>query len=249
MIAFSPLRTKRLQVKLRELTIGDTIRLCKMPGAMNEAGTTELLNSIVSVEPNPVAGQVTDPRMWTVQERALVVGHYLSHTFDTPDFPVGDTTYSAYLQMDRGEVKDCIDLGVVATDKWTMRPLLGIHAESIERLIVEERIESGRTGWWLGAMAAMLYPESAADVLDAELDEYLENKVSILNGYPERDFMELLQAFLSGCEQLDHFFSLGFIDDGIAWEVQGIPPARFQFTSAFSELAYAVFGVTDSAGA
>lgn len=227
-----------------ELGIGDTIRLCKLPVAMNEVGTTELLKAIVLIEDNPVKNQITDVRLWTVQERALVVGHYLSQTSEFPDFEIGKNTYSNYLQMDRNEVKESIDLGMIAGDKWTIRPLLGVHAEAIERLIEYGHIASGREGWWFGAMAAMLYPESVADVLDAELDEYLQNKVAILKGYPERDFMELFFAFLAGCEKLDHFFTMTFLDEGIAWEAPGIPPARFQFTSAVSEMAYSVFGVT-----
>lgn len=249
MIVFSTLRTKRLQVRLRELTIGDTMRLCKMPGALNEVGTTELLNCIVMVDEQPVKGQIVDPQMWTVQERALVVGHYLSQTSDDPDFKIGDNTYSTYLQMQRSDVKESISLGKVADNEWTIRPLLGVHAETIERLITQERIESGRTGWWLGAMAAMLYPDCDAGVMDAGLEDYIENKVHILKAYPERAFMDLLQAFLSGCEQLDHFFSLDFTDDGIVWEVPGKPPARFQFTAAVSEIAFAVFGSADESGA
>jgi hypothetical protein len=244
-IAFSLLRTKRLQVRLRELTIGDTIRLCKMPGHLNEVGTTELLNCIVMADDKPNKDQVTDPRLWTVQERALVVGHYLSQTSDKPDFSIGENTYSTYLRMDKNEVPASINLGRVAENEWTIRPLLGVQAETIERLITQERIDGGRTGWWLGAMAAMLYPDCDPGVMDADLEEYIENKVHILKGYPERAFMELLQAFLSGCEQLDHFFSLGFSDEGIVWEVPGKPPARFQFNSAVSEIAFSVFGSPD----
>lgn len=250
MISFSTLRTKRLQVRLREITIGDAIRLCSMPGSQNEVGTTELLRCIVLPEENPIKGQVTDPKLWTVHERALIVGHYLSHTSDSPDFKIGENSYSKYLQMEKNPFPASISLGRVADNDWTIRPLLGMHAETIERLIIQERIDAGRTGWWFGAMAAMLYPDcDPGDVLDADMEDYIENKVKILKGYPDRAFMELLQAFLVGCEKLDHFFTLGFTDDGIVWEVPGIPPARFQFTAAVSEIAFSVFGIVEESGA
>lgn len=243
MIAFSTLRTRRLNVKLRELTIGETMYLCKLPSHLNEAGTTALLEKIVEPTDKPARDQVTDPRLWTVHERAFVVAHYIAHVGDEPDFAVGkDARYSNYLNMDKQDVRESIDLGLVAGDKWIIRPLLGIHAESIERLINEERIDGERQGWWLGAMAAMMTLESGADVLDAELDRAIEAKVNILKAYPATEFMELLNAFFDGISRLDHFFQMTFLDDGIAWEVPGLHPARFQFSAAINETAWSVFG-------
>lgn len=243
MIAFSPLRTRRLNVKLKELSIGDTMYLCKLPGHLNEAGITSLLERIVEPEDKPARDQVTDIRLWTVQERALVVGHYLAHTEENADFAVGKTgKYSDYLNMEKQTVAASINLGTVAGDKWIIKPLLGMHAESIERLIDSERIDAGQEGWWLGAMAAMMKLESGADQLEAALDDALEQKVKILKGYPTSEFMALLHAWFDGVSKLDHFFSLSFLNDGIAWEVPGLPPARFQFTSAINEAAWSVFG-------
>src|SRR5262245_7316563 len=99
MITFSKIRTRRLAVTLREMTIGDTIYLCKLPPDLNEAGTTETLKRIVEPDAQPRGGQVTDPLFWTVQERALCIAHYLAHTQEdgNPDFAVGDGKYSDYL--------------------------------------------------------------------------------------------------------------------------------------------------------
>ena len=46
MIYFPPLRTRRLTVQLRELSIGDSLTLAAMPGHMEEASTTAFLREL-----------------------------------------------------------------------------------------------------------------------------------------------------------------------------------------------------------
>ncbi len=67
MIVFTPLRTKRLTVNLKELDIESAIYLLGLPQAMNEAGTSAMLKRCVTPEERPRVGQETDPRLWTVQ--------------------------------------------------------------------------------------------------------------------------------------------------------------------------------------
>lgn len=265
MIFIATLRTRRLTVELHELTIGDAIALCKMPPQMQEAGTSQLLKYIVAPEEKPRIGQVTDPRLWTAQERAFVVAHYLAHIVEGDmNFAVGDSArYSDYLALSDDVLDvapDSVELGIVAGNDWSIRPLLGAHAESIERLVTSGRLSDDRAGWWFGAMAAQLVhsqesPFDVANNTDGALDEYLAARVEIFKAYPDSDFMDLLEAFLGGMRRLDHIFRLDFGDQGVIFlpteeaiaaarekGVPGLPPARFPFPLAVSERASSVFG-------
>jgi hypothetical protein len=258
MLAITPLRTRRLSVQLQELSIGDIIFLCELRPDMYEAGTTALLQRVVGDDPKPRSGQVTDPRLWTVQERALAVAHYIAHTQESdPDFPVGEGRYSDYLVEGVDFAPDRIELGEVGGDEWSMVPLLGVHADTIERLVLDGRLKQARHGWWLGAMAAQLVRKGeslpdAATISEAELEEIIAGRAEVFRAFPESDFMRLLMLFIDGNERLTHIFRLDFTDDGIAFapvkaKEAGLPPARFPFDSAISDAAKAVFGKPERA--
>lgn len=250
MIVFSPVRTKRIVANLREMTADDAIFLCQMRADMNESGTTALLQRIVSEENNPRIAQVTDVRLWTVQERALAVSHYIAHTNGgDPNFKVGtDGHYSDYLLDGPNCAPDSLAAGEVGGDKWIAYPLLGIHAESIERLVVSGRLEAKRYGWWIGAMAAQLFVEGDdadhSGLTDTELDDLIESRIKVFRAYPDSEFFNMLSLFLSANESMTHLFNLTFTDDGIAFSAKeaGLPPARFPFDSALSNSAKTVFG-------
>lgn len=249
MIAFTPLRTRRLSVQINELSIGDSIYLCKMPAAMNEAGTTETLRRIVAPDLKPRIGQVTDVRMWTVHERAFVISHYLSHTEPTgPDYEIGNSRFSDYF-IDSPEVPEAVDIGLIHGEKWKLLPLLGVHAEAIERLIASGRIDGERGGWWIAAMACQLQGEGGSDFAwheesDAAIDDYIAGMVDYFKAYPQSDGIRLLSSYLEALPQLDHFFRLSFTDEGIvfAQEVAGAAPARFPFDSVIAEFTQKAFG-------
>lgn len=271
MIVFTPLRTPRLNVRLNELSIHDAIYLCRMRPDMNEAGTSEMLARVVEPDAKPRVGQVIDPRLWTVQERAMVVAHYLVHLNpDNPDFTLGDARFSDYLLEERNAPPERVELGTVADDEWHLYPLLGAHAESIERLILSGRLPPGRHGWWLGAMGAMLVrarqdvpflplvtregkPFRIDDVSDAAIDEHIAARASIFDQFPETAFMDLLYAFVDGVRRLDHLFRLDFSEDGVVFmpvrEVPGNAPARFPFGECVTERTAAVFGNAPAASA
>lgn len=254
MITFTPLRTRRLAVSMQELSIGDAIYLCGIPPHMHEAGTTALLHRICSPERH-TDKHVTDVRLWTVQERALAVAHYLAHTEGEPNFQVGERGHFADYLLDTQEVQADLHIGMVGGDEWYMRPLLGIHAEAIERLMTTGQIDGERAGWWMAAMSVQLRRgvETFSDTeSDAELEDFITSRIAIFRGYPERDFMDLLALFLEGTARLDHHMRIQYVDDGIAFapvsqEVPGLPPARFPFDSAIFEGTRTVFGKPDPA--
>lgn len=253
MIAIAPIRTRRITAELHELTVGDVIHLCALPEKQGERGASELLKRIVEPVDRPRVGQVTDPRLWTVQERAFVIAHYIAHIIegDDPDYAIGNGKYSDYLLDGADSPPDPVHLGTVAEDVWSIHPLLGAHAESIERLVISGRLAESRAGWWFGAMAAQLVragetPFDVVNSMDAALDDFIDERTQILKAFPESDFMALLHAFLVGHEKLAHLLNLEFINDGIAFmpakEVSGLSPARFPFSGAISERAAQVFG-------
>lgn len=252
MITFSPLRTPRLQVNLRELTARDAIALCQIPAEHTERGTTELLNAIVVASESPRVGEVTDHRLWSVQERALVVFHYMAHVLGG-DFQIGESgKYSDYLIADGiGAPPAPVVAGEVAGRRWMLQPLLGWHAESIERLIEAEELTADYTGWLIGALAAQLYAEDEGplaghDATDALIDKALTARAEALTALAESDFMLLVRAHRERQHEIDHTFRLAIGEKGVMFlpdkEVPGLPPARFPFTMAIREDTAAVFG-------
>lgn len=251
MIAFTPLRTRRLSVQLKELSIGDAIYLCALRPDMLEAGTTELLQRIVEHDERPRVGQVTDVRLWTVQERLMAVAHYLLH-IGGDDFAIGeDARFSDYLRSGEDFPPVEVAIGAIEGDQWALRPLLGVHSEAIERLILAGEIQAKRQSWRLGAMAAQLVRagETIPDpttVSDSELEDWIKSRVKVLLGYPESVFLQLIAEFERGMPQLDHLFSITFLEDGIAALPQkagaDLPSARFPFHTAIAERTTQLFG-------
>lgn len=253
MITITPVRTPRITAEMQELTAGDVIDLCALPADQHERGATELLKRIVKPEDKPRVGQVTDVRLWTVQERAFVIAHYIAHVAeDGPDFSVGEQgKYSDYIVDGIGATPEQVSLGVVAEDNWSLGPLLGAHAESIERLVTSGRLAASRVGWWVGCMAAQLLragddPFDTANRMDADLDEHIAERAQIFMAFPESDFMDLLQAFLLGNDKLEHLLRVEFIDDGLVFmpkeEAPGKNPARFPVSAAISQRAAQALG-------
>lgn len=254
MIVFTPIRTRRLSVQLDEMTAESALYLCKLREDFNEAGTTQLLKRIVMEDPQPRIGQVTDVRYWTVQERALAVAHYLAHTNDgEPDFAIGNARYSDYILEGQDFCPESMPVGEVEGDNWSIRPLLGIHAEAIERMVAAGKLEAARHGWWVGAMAAQLFRDGEqpdqTGIAESQVEELIEERAKVFMGFPDSAFIKLLSLYLDAVAKQDHIFRLGFTDEGIVFmpvrkeaKEAGVPPARFQFDSALSDGAKAVFG-------
>lgn len=255
MIVFQTLRTARIQLEMRELIARDAIYLCQLPPEQNERGTTELIRRIVEPAAELRSGQVADPRLWSVQERAFVVAHYLAHIAGG-DFPIGESAkYSNYV----GEIAPPpapVSLGHVGGRDWMLQPLLGWHAEAIERLVVAEELSADLGGWMVGAMAAQVFdasegPLAGVENTDVVIDAQIAERATALTGLPESEFAELVSLYRMRQGEVDHVFRLAFTDDGIAFlpekEVPGVPPARFQFPAAVREDTKDLFGTSSRA--
>lgn len=266
MISIYPFRTRRITANMRELSIGDAEYLCGLPANMHERNTSEFLARVLQRNEIPVAGQVEDPRMWSVNEREAVKAHYLmSMNPAEPDFPIQNLRYSNFLIEDGQDFVPIVNIGTHCDSEWMLAPLLGYEAEAIERLAVQG--PSSRLLWWTCCMAFQLVrPEDdqPADLSDDSIDEYLAQRFMFFNSLPESDFAELFLAFLEGQRKLDHFLVISVDEEGLValpspatqerlkaahtgQEVPGLPSARFPLRSMVSAATLAILGVADGA--
>lgn len=252
MIIFPPLRTKRVAVTLRELTLNESIAICRLPADRPEATATEFLRHAGAGAKVAGPGYVTNPRLWTVEERTRLVCHYLSQVAqDGADFPVGpDGKLSDYLRFDADMPATEVDLGVLAGKARVLRPLLGVHVEVLER-ICENR------GDWLHAVIACQIDEAGATqpdyegMTDVQLFEWCTGRLEWLRGLPESEYEEVYAAWTQGRGQIEHFFVLGVDDEGLVFWPQEMTeagpktPARFRALLCISEGTRNLFAKPD----
>lgn len=254
MIHFPDLRTKRLTVSLKELSMLDAIGLASLPEHLSEEATTFFLRAAVAK-----AVGIEDPAQWTVQERTLAVCHYMASTFDDgPDFALDGelSRYSDYLVGDKDYSAAEVDLGEIEGDKWTVRHLTGGMASAIERLHGEIPDIRGRTHWQIGLMAAQMVPngDGGDPLSEGEFDAFLLARMRVIAGFPESVFARLLERFESAREQLSHLFRVAFDDQGLLvlpreGSAAELPPARFPARACITSLARFMGGKPEESGA
>lgn len=242
------LRTKRLTVQLKELSIGASMTLASMPEHLEEAALTIFLNSAIDT----VQAGSENPAEWTVQERSFAVAHYLASIMpDGPDFSLGNGKYSDYLDgtADISAAMNQIPIGEVGGDNWELKHLSGVMTEAIERLVGEFDIPL-RMHWLFGAMAAQLVrvDEDYPDFDSAgNYDEWLLARIKVLVEFPESDFEQLMGAYFAGREKMHHLFDYNFDDKGIVilprkGGAEGLPSARFPVRTTLSKMAINMAG-------
>lgn len=242
---FPVLKTSRLTVQLRELTIGKSIAIAGFSEDKDQAECSEFLRSaILSVEKGP-----DNPAKWTVQERTFCIAYYLAITLaDGPDFVVGEYRYSDYLDAEADGDVTVVGAGNVGGDDWSVQHLTGEMAEAIERLVGEISIPA-KFHWLLGAMAAQLIRSGEDEVIDpgsSEYDKWLIDRMRVFNDFPESDFETLVAGYYSARSGLHHLFDYDFSDDGIVILPRqggaGISPARFPVRRCLSAIALGMAG-------
>jgi len=248
MIHFPVLRTRRLTIQLRELTLGEALAIASIPSDQDQAATTAMLRACVQkVEPE------LDPADWTVQERMMAVAHYLASTLPSgPDFEVGENGhFSDYLDASSDHTAAMVSVGELGGDKWSVRQLTGRMAESIERLEGETKDGANnplppRLHWLVGGLAAQMIRdgETVPDVKDGEgaFDDWMMSRMRTFAAYPESAFVEMLMMYRAGCAELAHLFDIDFSHEGVVampkeGAAEDLPPARFPARAALSELA------------
>jgi hypothetical protein len=228
--SFIPLRTKRFEVQLRELTLREGIELAQYDPARHEAA----MGRFCSIAVQRASGDVADSARWTVQERTMVLVHYLACVSeDGPDFSVGEGWKLSDYFIGNQYPCDTVKIG-----ERTFGQLSGVAAEEIESS------GGGRRAWFSGAMAAQLI-EPGATVPDPALRRldygiWLRGRVDELESLPESQYAELLAQWSAACAKLGHFFTIAFDASGIVAlpkEAGGdTPPARFPVASTLSRI-------------
>lgn len=241
--------TSRLNVQLQECSIGAAMECALMPETAIHASDSAFLRACIKD-----GGDVPDPAKWTIQERALAIGHYLIELHQK-DFKVGaDGVFSDYVDtstdIPKGSAENPLLLGELEGDIWHMQHLYGYMAESIERLQGLVPVPNGeiRLHWQFGCMAAQLFTEGnpAPDASNPGLyDDYLMGHMQTLLAMPTSAMAKIFSMYVEGCEKLHHFFEMRIGKDGINFAPKpregeaeaNLPPATFPSYSCINQFA------------
>jgi hypothetical protein len=241
MIYFRPLETKRLSVQLRELTIQQAVELAAIPVHKHEAAVSALLGHIVK----SAAGEHREPGRWTVQERMLVVAHYIACTTEgAGNFAIGQSgQFLDYLDEAVDAAPASAEAGEACGDLWRVRQVSGDEARVMEGLC------SSRFDWVAADMAARMEEPGGeaetrpdATVNPGQFAQWLHDRVTLFKAMPETDFEAMFTAYRRGLVELHHLFWVELADEGyVALPRKGggasAAPARFQASSALGALA------------
>lgn len=254
MIEFNPLHTRRLSVELQELSLEEAEALCLMPEQLEQAATTRMLGYIVKPDNRPMEHQVTDPQLWTVQERTMVMAHYMAHVNESGErnFAIGEHGRFGDYLLGGTDYIESVPMGELDGHDAVLYPLLGYQAEAIERVIHGGRVKKNRLSWWICAMACQigLAGEPRRERMpEAEFTEWLVAEAAKWRAIPSSEFEPALFAFLDASERMNHFFKIAYTDNEIGMqpreEGSTLPLARFPVRAAIRKSTLRILGVAD----
>jgi hypothetical protein len=252
MIVFSPIRTRRIDAKLQELTLGDEISLCHLPVQAHEKALSDFLARVLANGDTPTVRHIADPRGWSVGERLFVLAHYCTQVReDGPDYAVTDVSVlSDYLDYARDLTVDPVPF-LAHEDNWIVTPLSGAAAEAIELLQGESGL-AGREHWLLGAMAAQLLrtnetsppPDAVTDF--SSYATWLADRMTVLQAMPSSAFTLLYEHYSTAMLTQWQFFRVWFDEQGVIALPKeagaAVPPARFRILSGIGGVALSLTG-------
>jgi hypothetical protein len=240
------IRTSRIDVTPRELTWGESISLCKMPplaGAEESAFLRYICDGASSE-----GGRVSDPRMWTVQERTFVVCRYLSAVSPQANFAVhADSKLSDFIRGDADYTAPEVVIGE-GSGAIRVTHMLGVHQELLERLCRD----SGE--WIFGAMACLTFmPDELEPDLgampDMEALKWVDDRIAATSRKPASEIEARLEAYWAGLGNLYHFFTVVFDNKGPCFARKGggpeSVPARFPVDTCLPNTARQLAGRAD----
>jgi hypothetical protein len=240
---FQPIKTTRLDVRMRELSVREARAVCEINPKSHEATITQFLRAATGLDTGS-AGM--DPLRMSVQERTLLVCHYLSSVLDDgPDFRVGaDMRLSQFLDLEADAYLDEVEAGEIQGEVVYMGQLLGQHAVDLEMVC------NDRGDWRIGLMACQIRLASmpAVDVCamsEAERMAWLDSRIEAIASMPESQASELFDTiFIPGQQKLRHFFDVALDNDGICFhsdEEAGLGLGRFHPVSGISKRTTEIF--------
>ncbi|MBD8671647.1 hypothetical protein [Pseudomonas lurida] len=245
-----PINTRRLSIELTELDMDDIQDLCEIPAVFDQRTASVLLSRIARSSDRP--GAVTDPRLWSVNERMYVIGSYMAATRDDgPDFPLGEGHFSDYLLLNT-DYPDQVEFEHEG-NTLIYTPLLGYQAEIIETLIADGTYKKTAYSWWCGAIAACVRgvdEQPLVYVDDGSSEKVLIERIAGVRKLKDSQFVGLFDAYLLAAQRAAHFVyaitsEYGVLAAQVSDVSEGVPelaPARFPAHSAISERSREVMG-------
>lgn len=256
-------KTDRLDVELKEITIGAIIELASIPILKNERGLTVFLNNVVKNANRPVVD-------WTVNERYACFIHYMIAT-------VGDSSdesgirFSDYLtgipsmleHDDFGneirptfETVEMLEGGEEKVHKYQIQRLTTEYLEAIEELVQGGAVRGheGAAAYELAAIAAQVIEEGATDQAENGLiiQELVHARINAVLECTESEYEELRNNWLRGNAPDNPYVNIAWGRDGVVCvcanpskgetEAGEIPVARFCFHALISERARETWG-------
>lgn len=241
MIYFPPLSTKRLNVQLRELTIQQAIDLAATPIGRHEVTTQRFITSVVESSTGPEK----DPLRWTVEERMMVLAHYLSCVSEEgANFSLGgEAKFSDFLHADGAPDfgPEWVAVGEACGSEWRAHQVNGAQARAMEGAC------RSQLDWMFAELAVRMRPvddtKPPPDAVDEpeQFSEWLAARMGEVKALPESDFGVLFVLLRAGQEQLRHIFRVELDAEGffaVSKEMEGGRAAgRFLVSSAVTDLA------------
>jgi hypothetical protein len=218
MKSIQPVHTLRISVQPRELEIGQVQELCAIPYRFAQRTITAFLKVACEQIPRPPGKlQVTDPLLWSVNERMNVVVFYLAAMVDDgPDFKLGKGRLHDYLLAESDYVASVpFDHN---GEPHLCTPLHGYQAEAIETMVETGVLPKTYFGWQLGVMSACIrgVDETPIEYVDpVSYSKALLERINALKKCPETEFVQLFDAYSNASLQLQHFVHAVFNAQGV----------------------------------
>lgn len=244
MNSIQPVHTLRISVQPRELTIGQVQELCAIPYRFSQRTITAFLNAVCEHLPRPAGNTtVTDPLLWSVNERMNIVIFYLAAMLeDGPDFQLGAGHLHDYL-LAGSDYVEAVEFDHRGAPH-LCTPLHGYQAEAIETLVETGVLPKTYFSWQLGVMSACIrgVNETPIEYVDpVSYAKELKARIDLLRSAPETEFVQLFDAYSQASQQLQHFVHAVFNAQGVLaaqvteptpgvdgeGEVPELGPARF----------------------
>jgi len=258
MKSIQPVHTLRVSVQPKELQIGQVQELCAIPYQYAQKTITAFINAACEQIPRP-AGKphVSDPLMWSVNERMQVVIFYLAAMLDDgPDFQLGQGNLHDYL-LGGTDYVESVPFEHDG-DEMLCTPLHGYQAEAIEVLVETGVLPKTFFGWQIAVMSACI---RGVDELPLEYSDpasygtALLERINTLKKAPETEFVRLFDAYSLASLKLQHFVHAVFNAQGVLAaqvttpnEEEGVAelaPARFHPRTGISRGACEILEATE----
>jgi len=234
MYYFPELKTKDLTINIDEITIGDSLKIAKIPVSRYEKITGEFIEKVAKI--NKPFNELS------VCERLLIIAHYEASTNETPDFQIGELHYSDYFFAEK-TAESNVNIGTLFGKEFAINPLMGYMSEAIEDLLGVIEGISPHFHWVVGTLSAQLIIDGEELSDSDEYESELFARMKDIIDYKESDFISLLVAFNENKHRVNSFFNIDVNSDGIIvlpidnkeLDSDLMLPARFSVFSVISE--------------